>query len=171
MVMTENTDVRLDLTSVWARDSEHLLDEVHSASDVFARVRVVEAFLMQSLSQSRVVQDAAIARCVELLQSASPQLTIDDLAAQSGLSSRQLERRFLNEVGIPPRLLASIFRFRRLFDAVEQEEAAPGRWAGAAFAAGYFDQAHFIRECHAFTGLPPGSLTGDWDNIFFPADD
>ncbi|MBL8525175.1 MAG: helix-turn-helix transcriptional regulator [Betaproteobacteria bacterium] len=155
MAMVENTDMRLDLTSVWARDSEHLLDEVHSAGDVFAKVRVVEKFLMQRLSQSRIAPDAAVAHCVNLLRNASTTLTIDDLAAQSGLSSRQLERRFLHEVGIPPRLLASIFRFRRLFDAVEQEEASPGRWAGAAFAAGYFDQAHMIRDFKRFAGQPP----------------
>jgi AraC-like DNA-binding protein len=155
MTMMENTDVRLDLTSVWGRDSEHLLDEVHSAGDAFSRVRVVEKFLMQRLSQSRIAPDAAIAHCVALLRTASTQLTIDDLATQSGLSSRQLERRFLHEVGIPPRLLASIFRFRRLFDAVEQEESAPGRWAGAAFTAGYFDQAHMIRDFKRFAGQPP----------------
>lgn len=161
MAMTANTDVRLDLTSVWSRDSEHLLDEVHCAADAFARVRVVEKFLRQRLSQSRVATDAAVAHCVNLLQraqsaqGASASLTIDDLATQSGLSSRQLERRFLHEVGIPPRLLASIFRFRRLFDAVEQEEASPGRWAGAAFAAGYFDQAHMIRDFKRFAGQPP----------------
>ncbi len=155
MAMMENTDVRLDLTSVWNRDSEHLLDEVHSAGDAFARVRVVEKFLMQRLSQSRVAPDAAISHCVNLLRNATTHLTIDDLATQSGLSSRQLERRFLHEVGIPPRLLASIFRFRRLFDAVEQEEATSGRWAGAAFAAGYFDQAHMIRDFKRFAGQPP----------------
>jgi len=155
MAMMENTDARLDLMSAWGRDSEHLLDEVHSAADAFARVRVVESFLIQRLAQSRVAADAAVAHCVALLRSASPPLTIDDLATQSGLSSRQLERRFLQEVGIPPRLLASIFRFRRLFDAVEQEEAAPGRWAGAAFAAGYFDQAHMIRDFKRFAGQPP----------------
>ena len=49
---------------------------------------------------------------------------------------------------------------------------APERsWTDIIHELGYFDQAHFIRECHAFAGLPPGSLIGDWDNIFFPADD
>ena len=32
--------------------------------------------------------------------------------------------------------------------------------------AGYFDQAHFVRECHALVGMAPGELIGDWDNVF-----
>jgi AraC-like DNA-binding protein len=49
---------------------------------------------------------------------------------------------------------------------------APGRpWTDIIHELGYFDQAHFIRECHAFAGSPPSSLVGDWDNVFFPADD
>jgi AraC-like DNA-binding protein len=49
---------------------------------------------------------------------------------------------------------------------------APDRlWTDIIHELGYFDQSHFIRECHAFTGLPPSRLIGDWDNIFFQADD
>lgn len=153
MSMVENTDTRLDLTQAWARDSESLLDEVHSATDVDERVRVVERFLIRRLAQSKLLPDAAIGHCVDVLHAAAGRITIDDLAARCDLSARQLERRFLDEVGIPPRLLASIFRFRRVFDLLEEPQ--PGRWIGAALAAGYFDQAHMIRDFKRFAGQQP----------------
>ena len=153
MSMLENTDTRLDLTQVWGRDSESLLDEVHSAAGIRERVSAVERFLIQRLKKSAMPPDPAITHCVDVLHAAAGRITIDDLATRCELSARQLERRFLDEVGIPPRLLASIFRFRRVLDSLEQPQ--PGRWIGAALSAGYFDQAHMIRDFKRFAGQPP----------------
>ncbi len=153
MSMAENTDSRLDLTQVWGRNSESLLDEVHSAPNIDERVRAVERFLIRRLALSRLAPDAAITHCVDTLHATAGRITIDALATRSELSARQLERRFLDEVGIPPRLLASIFRFRRVFDLLEQPQ--PGRWVEAALFAGYFDQAHMIRDFKRFAGQQP----------------
>jgi AraC-like DNA-binding protein len=73
-----------------------------------------------------------------------------DLVAASGIGRRQLERRFGDAVGIGPALLASIFRFRSVFDLIERDGSRP--WTDAALAAGYYDQSHFIREFRRFVG-------------------
>ena len=153
MSMLENTDTRLDLTQAWGRDGESLLDEVHSAVGIGERVSAVERFLIRRFKKSATLPDRAVTHSVDILHAAAGRITIDDLAARCGLSARQLERRFLDEVGIPPRLLASIFRFRRVFDLLEQPQ--PGRWIGAALSAGYFDQAHMIRDFKRFAGQQP----------------
>ena len=41
-------------------------------------------------------------------------------------------------------------------------------WTRIVHEAGYFDQAHFIRECHALVGVGPSQFIGDWENIFSP---
>jgi AraC-like DNA-binding protein len=70
---------------------------------------------------------------------------------------------------MPAKLFARTIRFDR---ALLARRAAPTRsWTDIIHELGYFDQAHFIRECHAFTGLAPGSLVGDWDNVFSPTRD
>ena len=153
MSMLETTDWRLDLADVWARHSTDLIDATSNANNIDARLNVVERFLLKKLAQTRTKPDAAVSQGVGLLQSTEGRLSIDALAARCGLSSRQLERRFLDEVGIPPRLLASIFRFRRVFDLLEQSQS--GRWVSAAIGAGYFDQAHMIRDFKRFSGQQP----------------
>lgn len=80
---------------------------------------------------------------------------VDALAAgrdlpPTTLSERTLQRRFLDYVGVSPRMLAAIFRFRRVFDAIEHPEA-PG-WVEAALAAGYFDQPQMARDFRRFVG-------------------
>jgi len=91
-------------------------------------------------------------------------VSVDALAGACGLSARQLERRFLDAVGLGPKRLARILRFQRVFRAVAAEPAldsAAGQrpnWAVVAVDCGYYDQAHLIRDFHAFAGEAPAAL-------------
>ncbi len=81
-----------------------------------------------------------------------PAQRVEALAADLGLSERQLRRRFLTSVGYGPKTLQRILRLRR-FMAGERDDLAR-----AAFDAGYADQAHLARECRRLTGLSPSRL-------------
>ena len=59
-----------------------------------------------------------------------------------------------------------MIRFDRAL--IARREAPNRPWTDIVHELGYFDQAHFIRECHTFTGLPPSGLVGDWNNVFCP---
>jgi AraC-like DNA-binding protein len=82
-------------------------------------------------------------------------ISVDQLASDAGVSNRQLERRFLREVGIGPKLLARIVRFQQVFRAVEQCDSA---WATVAVECGYYDQAHLIRDFNQFAQQTPAVL-------------
>jgi transcriptional regulator GlxA family with amidase domain len=82
-------------------------------------------------------------------------VSVDQLAYEAGISSRQLERRFLREVGLGPKMLGRIIRFQQVFRAVERDSAA---WAEIAIACGYYDQAHLIRDFNQFAEQTPAVL-------------
>lgn len=73
-------------------------------------------------------------------------------AARSPSEHRALQRRFADRVGVPPRLLRSIFRFRRVFDHAAQPDQAAEGWLGAGLEAGYFDQPQMARDFRRFLG-------------------
>jgi AraC-like DNA-binding protein len=79
-------------------------------------------------------------------------ISVDQLASDAGISTRQLERKFLNEVGIGPKLLSRILRFQQVFRAVERSDAS---WAPVAIDCGYYDQAHLIRDFNQFAQQTP----------------
>jgi transcriptional regulator GlxA family with amidase domain len=83
------------------------------------------------------------------------QVTVAELAQNAGVSSRQLERRFLSEVGIGPKLLCRILRFQQVFRAVERNDSG---WAAVATDCGYYDQAHLIRDFQQFARQTPTVL-------------
>lgn len=71
------------------------------------------------------------------------------LAAELGLSERQLQRRVLAAVGYGPKTLARIARLRRLIELTEEPLAA------RALSAGYASQAHMSDDVRALTGMTP----------------
>jgi AraC-like DNA-binding protein len=85
-------------------------------------------------------------------------ISVDQLAGDAGISSRQLERRFLRDVGVGPKLLARILRFQQVFRAVE---SCNGLWASIALECGYYDQAHLIRDFNQFARKTPSVLLAE----------
>jgi AraC-like DNA-binding protein len=151
-------------SDVLGRSAAVLGDAVRMAPDFAARVAAVEHWV--EAQQEGRGEDCAIGLAFRRMIAERGGARIADLVAASGLSARQFQRRFTAQVGMSPKLFARTIRFDR---ALAARRDAPNRaWTDIVHDLGYFDQAHFIRECHAFAGLPPGGLVGDWDNVFIP---
>ncbi|MFC7377423.1 DUF6597 domain-containing transcriptional factor [Brevundimonas sp. GCM10030266] len=72
---------------------------------------------------------------------------------RSPADQRALQRRFTDRVGVSPRMLRSVFRFRRVFDhAAHPGQPAAESWLGAGLEAGYFDQPQMARDFRRFLG-------------------
>jgi methylphosphotriester-DNA--protein-cysteine methyltransferase len=97
--------------------------------------------------------DRRLVEAIERLTAAGGMATVDDLTRGLGVSPRWLERHFHAAVGVTPKQLGRLVRFRR---AVAALDANPSR-AGAVVALdhGYYDQAHFIADFRAFAGDAP----------------
>jgi len=78
------------------------------------------------------------------------------LAKDAGVSRKHLVTLFSREVGLPPKTLARVHRFRRALDASRSEPACS--WSEIADACGYYDQAHLIHDFQQFAGMPPAAL-------------
>jgi len=81
------------------------------------------------------------------------------IADRFGVTARTLERRVRESTGLPPNVMRRVLRFRRAFHMLDS--APPGTWARVAVRAGYFDQAHLIRDFRQFAGAPPSEFFGN----------
>jgi AraC-like DNA-binding protein len=99
--------------------------------------------------------DLAVRFAVGLL--ADPHARVGKLAADIGLSQRQLRRRCDAAVGYGPKTLQRVLRFRHFL--ARLNAAGPrADLAAIAYASGYADQAHLTRECTRLAGSPPAAL-------------
>lgn len=99
-----------------------------------------------------------IAWACERIEGAAGRIEILALAQEAGFSRKHVAATFRAELGMTPKRLARLVRFERLMQALRATPDGAGDWTLAALAHGYYDQAHFVREFRAFTGLTPGAL-------------
>jgi AraC-like DNA-binding protein len=83
-------------------------------------------------------------------------IPIQRLAAGAGWKARQLEYRFKEQIGVPPKVMARILRFRRaalmLADGLQPVSTSTN--------CGFSDQAHLTREFKAMAGFTPARFRG-----------
>jgi AraC-like DNA-binding protein len=150
-------------SDVLGKSAVALGDAVRAAPDFYLRVAAVERWVGMMLDKRGT--DGTIDHASRLMIAVQGRMRIEYFVTSSGLSASQFQRRFAAQVGMTPKLFARTIRFDR---ALVARRNAPNRlWTDIIHALGYFDQAHFIRECRAFASLPPSGLVGDWNNIFF----
>ena len=144
--LAELRDQRVPLSDLGLSAADRLHGELDPAR-ALELVAAAACRLAGTGAPDRAVQ-AAVVRLND------PTQRVERLADQLGLSDRQLRRRFLAAVGYGPKTLQRVLRLRR-FLASATADGGPASLAGAAFDAGYADQAHLSRECRALTGLTP----------------
>ncbi len=79
--------------------------------------------------------------------------SVEDLVAATGLSKRTLQRRFRAMIGVSPKWVLRRYRLHELLERLQQEDVLD--WADTAYALGYCDQAHLIRDFKQTLGLTP----------------
>lgn len=132
------------------REARELRERVLLAADTRAAIETLAAFLLRR----SFVPDALVDRAAAALTADAPDSSalVWRVARTLRISERQLERRFLERIGITPRRFARLRRFERAVARLER-----GTLTDAALEAGFYDQSHFIREFRAFAGTTPGA--------------
>jgi AraC-like DNA-binding protein len=128
--------------------------DLAAAADEAERLALTAGYVLSRLQPQ--FHDRRVAQAAAEVRASEGRVSLDDLSARIGLSPRTLQRRFLEAVGVPPRMLASIVRFRRVFEALQ----APGvtSWTDAAQAAGYYDHPQMARDFQRFLGCTPSAF-------------
>jgi AraC-like DNA-binding protein len=134
--------------------SELLLleEQLAEAKTDDARVRLVEKFLILRMSHAQ--PDKLVFNALALIHQSGGNIRIRDLAGQLHTSQSPLEKRFRAVIGASPKKFASIVRFKNALRSYRPTESL----TGLSYEAGFYDQAHFIREFKTFTGDTPESF-------------
>lgn len=83
---------------------------------------------------------------------------VDDILQATGCHYRTLEKQFKQRVGLSPKALAKIIRFKHVMHALQSSNTAYGAMRLRDLSVqdfGFYDQSHFIKEFKFFTGATP----------------
>ena len=83
-------------------------------------------------------------------------MTVEAIAREACLSTKQLDRKFKERSGVNPKVYERIIRFDKAF---RLKNSHPGYdWLRIAVACGYHDYQHLVKEYKTFTGLTPAAF-------------
>jgi transcriptional regulator GlxA family with amidase domain len=132
-------------------------DDFNSARDTRDRLRIVQSWAREWLRRAPESDPWADTIVHQLHRRiATP---VSELAAATGLSERQLERRCLAAFGYGPATLRRILRLQRVLG-LARHSSAPRSLARLAAHAGYADQQHLARDCRHIARTTPNALLG-----------
>jgi AraC-like DNA-binding protein len=144
----ELRDLTVDLRDAVGRDAGVLGERCHGARDGAERVRVAAAWVARRVLRARHV-DARVAWAAATIDARDGAVSIG--ALEEAVGRRRLSDGFRTHVGVSPKRLARIARFRRGLAMV----VAGAPLADVALAGGFYDQAHFTAEFRAHAGMTP----------------
>jgi AraC-like DNA-binding protein len=154
-------NARLNLQDLWGDSAKVLADRLARAADVTAARRLLEAAVAQQLTAAGFEPDALVLEIVRRLQTAPELPSVAKLAAELGITERQLLRRANAALGYGPKQLARILRFQRFLRALRRSRSES--LALLASECGYVDQAHLTHEASELAGSTPRRLQAELD--------
>lgn len=155
LVMADASDREVPLADLAGpAEARALAGGLREARGTTRRFDVAERWLMARLATSPARRETAVPAVSAILK-ARGRMPIRDVAIALGWSGRRLERAFERDVGIRPKLYARIVRLNAVLATLDDAERA--RAVDLALDAGYFDQAHLLRDFRALAGRTPGA--------------
>jgi AraC-like DNA-binding protein len=153
--MDELTNHHYDARAVFCDSMSKLEQRLGGCATFEERAQLADRWLLErtnTLSTDRVAASAndILRRRGRISTCASAQ--------DAGLSVRQYERRFMQQVGMRPKLYARIARFEA---ALDHKARSPAKsWGDVAREFGFHDQMHLVHDFREFSGeTPTATLT------------
>ena len=141
----------IDATSVFGNQLVEVNEQLALAKDYGAMLEVANEFIRQlskiSKKPKRPIDDV----CSLLLRAEN--YTVEQIAKESFLSVRQLERQCKERTGVSPKLYERIIRFDRAFRLKNSRPQFD--WLRIAMECGYHDYQHLAKAYKDFTGMSP----------------
>jgi AraC-like DNA-binding protein len=130
-------------------DLNTVAEQLAAMRDNAQRLSFIQRLLLSRLHKE--TPDALIHAAFEKINAAKGTLSMHGLSQQLYLSQDAFEKRFRQQVGITAKHFSSNLRLRNAIDSYSPTHTL----THLAHTAGFFDQAHFTKEFHLFTGHSP----------------
>lgn len=151
--MTEMRGRMLPLSDVLGPLTAELGERLAQTPSWPERFAVLDAVLGRRRAAGRAAAPQMVGSWRELVRT-DGLVPLRRLSEATGWSTRHVELRFRQQIGLPPKTAARVLRIQRVLRMLTAGVAP----SAAAAACGFYDQAHLHRDFKAMTGCTPGEF-------------
>ena len=155
--MQEMLDKPFDATLFLGKEIEDVNEQLFEAKNFNKMIEIIQSYLLQKVNSLRRL--LPVDQVIKQMIQKRSLLSVDQLAQQACVSTRQLERQFNERIGLSPKLYTRLMRFSRAW--FMREKNPDISWLEIAHTCRYADQMHMIRDFKDFVGVTPTILQAD----------
>lgn len=137
------------LTDILGNKARQLEEYIANAESVEGKIGLLQQFLLKQFFHHQ--EDAIFEYCIEKIITSKGKITVHELERKTGYSSRWLNMKFIDNLGVSPKNLSSIIRFKQYYQSFAKKDEVS--FMKNEFYDFYYDQSHFIKDFKRFTGL------------------
>jgi len=138
--------------------AKELEQQIIQANNTQQRIGFIEKFLLNKLNEKATI-DNIVKTTIDILLSTNGSSPIKTILKDDLSKRRQLERKFLKQIGISPKQLGKVIRLQTALNMMLNKKTE--NLTNIAYESEYFDQAHFIKDFREFTGNLPKEFLGN----------
>ena len=148
----ELQNMHVSLEDLWGREAKLMRERILEAPTPKMKFQVLEESLLARTAKP-LERHRAVNHALALFRNIHTAPAMAEISEQIGISSRRFIQLFSNEVGLTPKVFSRVRRFQQVLRTVHS--GVDFDWAEIAADCGYYDQAHFIHDFRAFSGINP----------------
>jgi AraC-like DNA-binding protein len=153
--INELTNTFLNAEDIWEKDIRAICNCLVEMDDLPRITTVVENFIESRINKIKS-DDQPIDKAANWIIDQESNVSIDWLASQSCLSTRQFIRKFEERIGISAKTLGRVARFDRAY---RMKNSHPEYdWLFIALSCNYHDYQHMVKDFKEFSNHTPPSL-------------
>lgn len=150
-----------DADAYFAGFSKELNEKIFYADTIYKRKAIAEDFLLHRLKPKR--ENSDIMNSLYFIINHKGKAGVFGLADYCAISKRQLERKFLENIGVSPKQMINLIRYQLLWqDCLKKDFSA----LDAVEKFGYYDQSHLIREFKKYHGMSINSALKNLSHFY-----
>lgn len=153
----------IDFESLESIEFKELKRHVLDADSTEECIGMIEDFILRRLAGTQGSPYMEQLHKAFDLMEAKADVRIDELASAACLSERQFRRVFIDNVGMSPKQIQRIMRFRHATN--EMIRSTPENLDHVLYTNGYTDHSHFNHEFHDIAGISPTEYIASLENV------
>lgn len=142
-----------DAELVFNKEIKNINDFLCGKTSVTEKIDYIERYFELILGKKKIIGDKIIEQSFQNIKSSGGFIKIKELAEFYNISNRQLERKYLNKIGLTPKKISKIIKLQYVLYLAQT--CTKSKFTDLALNSNYYDQSHFINEFKSLTGYSP----------------
>jgi AraC-like DNA-binding protein len=152
--ISDFTNSATNIFLINSKEAGEFYDQICSCVSLVQKINILERYLIDKLRQSEKIYTRVVnlSRICNYVTDRNGTFSIKTISKETGVSERYIQKQFLEYVGLQP---VSLHASHRFIKSLQQMISTSSTLTSIAYACGYYDQAHFVKEFKRFTGVSP----------------